>query len=116
VKQKPYIEMKDSAGRPDDEVAKESWQNHQARNDSVLVDLFQGQYKSTLVRLACFPTLCCFALCALRAVDSGRTKRTGRGRTRMGELPAFAACGRSEESVRNIMKATVRVQRIRTAI
>ncbi|XVF53187.1 hypothetical protein PTKIN_Ptkin05aG0080200 [Pterospermum kingtungense] len=49
VKQKPYIEMKDSDGRPDEEVAAESWKNHKARNDSVIVDICQGQYKSTLV-------------------------------------------------------------------
>ncbi|XP_022722128.1 ubiquitin carboxyl-terminal hydrolase 9-like isoform X2 [Durio zibethinus] len=50
VKQKPYIEMKDSDGRPDEEVAAECWKNHKARNDSVIVD---GQYKSTLVCPVC---------------------------------------------------------------
>ncbi|CAH2035036.1 unnamed protein product [Thlaspi arvense] len=49
VKQKPYIEAKDSDGRPDDEVAEEKWNYHKARNDSVIVDVCQGQYKSTLV-------------------------------------------------------------------
>ncbi|AEE31532.1 ubiquitin-specific protease 11 [Arabidopsis thaliana] len=49
VKRKPYIEAKDSDGRPDDEVAEEKWKYHKARNDSVIVDVFQGQYKSTLV-------------------------------------------------------------------
>ncbi|KAL5766085.1 hypothetical protein ACOSP7_016702 [Xanthoceras sorbifolium] len=49
VKRKPYIEMKDSDGRPDEEVANECWKNHKARNDSLIVDTFQGQYKSTLV-------------------------------------------------------------------
>ncbi|XWS50184.1 hypothetical protein CRYUN_Cryun12cG0067200 [Craigia yunnanensis] len=53
VKQKPYIEMKDSDGRPDEEVAAESWKNHKARNDSVIVDVCQGQYKSTLVCPVC---------------------------------------------------------------
>ncbi|GKV04041.1 hypothetical protein SLEP1_g16256 [Rubroshorea leprosula] len=53
VKQKPYIEMKDSDGRPDEEVAAECWRNHKARNDSVIVDICQGQYKSTLVCPAC---------------------------------------------------------------
>ncbi|KAE8662005.1 Ubiquitin carboxyl-terminal hydrolase 10 [Hibiscus syriacus] len=46
VKQKPYIERKDSDGRPDEEVAAECWKNHKARNDS-------GQYKSTLVCPVC---------------------------------------------------------------
>ncbi|KAG4171926.1 hypothetical protein ERO13_A12G241400v2 [Gossypium hirsutum] len=41
VKQKPYIEMKDSDGRPDEEVAAECWKNH------------KGQYKSTLVCPVC---------------------------------------------------------------
>lgn len=53
VKQKPYIEMKDSGGRPDEEVANECWKNHKARNDSLIVDVFQGQYKSTLVCPVC---------------------------------------------------------------
>ncbi|KAI5445257.1 variant 6, Ubiquitin carboxyl-terminal hydrolase 9 [Lathyrus oleraceus] len=38
VKQKPYIEMKDSDNRPDEEVAYECWKNHMARNDSLIVD------------------------------------------------------------------------------
>ncbi|KAF5734940.1 Ubiquitin carboxyl-terminal hydrolase 10 [Tripterygium wilfordii] len=53
VKQKPYIEMKDSDGRFDEEVADECWRNHKARNDSVIVDVCQGQYKSTLVCPVC---------------------------------------------------------------
>ncbi|XP_021647323.2 ubiquitin carboxyl-terminal hydrolase 10 isoform X5 [Hevea brasiliensis] len=53
VKQKPYIEMKDWGGRPDEEVADECWRNHKARNDSIIVDVCQGQYKSTLVCPVC---------------------------------------------------------------
>ncbi|KAL6988146.1 ubiquitinyl hydrolase 1 [Sarracenia purpurea var. burkii] len=49
VKCKPYIETKDAEGCPDEEVADEHWQNHLARNDSIIVDLCQGQYRSTLV-------------------------------------------------------------------
>lgn len=49
VKCKPYSEAKDSDGRPDEEVADEYWGNHIARNDSIIVDICQGQYKSTLV-------------------------------------------------------------------
>uniref|UniRef100_A0A0E0MPQ3 Ubiquitin carboxyl-terminal hydrolase n=1 Tax=Oryza punctata TaxID=4537 RepID=A0A0E0MPQ3_ORYPU len=49
VKCKPYSEAKDSDGRPDEEVADEYWGNHLARNDSIIVDICQGQYKSTLV-------------------------------------------------------------------
>lgn len=53
VKQKPYIETKDSDGRPDEEVAGEYWRYHKARNDSIIVDVCQGQYKSTLVCPVC---------------------------------------------------------------
>ncbi|KAL5726749.1 ubiquitinyl hydrolase 1 [Ranunculus cassubicifolius] len=53
VKLKPYIELKDANGRPDDEVANECWEIHKARNDSVIVDVCQGQYKSTLVCPVC---------------------------------------------------------------
>ncbi|WVZ91328.1 hypothetical protein U9M48_037516 [Paspalum notatum var. saurae] len=53
VKCKPYSEAKDSDGRPDEEVADEYWGNHLARNDSIIVDICQGQYKSTLVCPTC---------------------------------------------------------------
>nr|XP_043638902.1 ubiquitin carboxyl-terminal hydrolase 9-like [Erigeron canadensis] len=53
VKQKPYFETKDSDGRPDEEVANEFWRYHKARNDSIVVDVCQGQYKSTLVCPVC---------------------------------------------------------------
>ncbi|XP_035842496.1 ubiquitin carboxyl-terminal hydrolase 9 isoform X2 [Helianthus annuus] len=53
VKQKPYIETKDYDGRPDEEVASEFWRYHKARNDSIVVDVCQGQYKSTLVCPVC---------------------------------------------------------------
>ncbi|KAL1556425.1 ubiquitinyl hydrolase 1 [Salvia divinorum] len=53
VKQKPYIEAKDYDGQPDDIVADEFWKYHKARNDSVIVDICQGQYKSTLVCPVC---------------------------------------------------------------
>ncbi|ORX68773.1 UCH-domain-containing protein [Linderina pennispora] len=50
---KPYIEVPDANGRPDAEVAGEQWEIYKKRNDSVVVDLFQGQYKSTLVCPKC---------------------------------------------------------------
>ncbi|XP_057457577.1 ubiquitin carboxyl-terminal hydrolase 8 isoform X2 [Lotus japonicus] len=53
VKCKPYAEAKDGDDRPDEEVADEYWHNHLARNDSVIVDVCQGQYKSTLVCPVC---------------------------------------------------------------
>ncbi|XP_078151935.1 ubiquitin carboxyl-terminal hydrolase 9-like [Carex rostrata] len=53
VKKKPYIEIGDSDGRPDELFAEECWRNHKARNDSIIVDVCQGQYKSTLVCPLC---------------------------------------------------------------
>ncbi|XP_020226507.1 ubiquitin carboxyl-terminal hydrolase 8 isoform X2 [Cajanus cajan] len=53
VKRKPYHEVKDADGRPDEEVAEEYWRNHLARNDSIIVDLCQGQFRSTLVCPIC---------------------------------------------------------------
>lgn len=53
VKCKPYVEAKDSDDRPDEQVADEYWRNHLARNDSIIVDVCQGQYRSTLVCPVC---------------------------------------------------------------
>ncbi|XP_058093308.1 ubiquitin carboxyl-terminal hydrolase 5 isoform X1 [Magnolia sinica] len=53
VKDKPYIKSRDADGRSDEEVADEYWANHIARNDSIIVDVCQGQYKSTLVCPVC---------------------------------------------------------------
>lgn len=41
VKSKPYLQVKDEDDRPDEEIADEHWRNYLARNDSVIVDLFQ---------------------------------------------------------------------------
>ncbi|KAJ2718688.1 hypothetical protein GGI07_005642 [Coemansia sp. Benny D115] len=53
IKQKPYTEVPDADGRPDAEVAAEQWDLHLKRNDSVIVDMFQGQFRSTLVCPEC---------------------------------------------------------------
>ncbi|KAL1924566.1 uncharacterized protein VTP21DRAFT_4220 [Calcarisporiella thermophila] len=54
IRKKPYIEIPDwPEGTPDEEIASKSWAFHKARNDSIIVDLFQGQYKSTLVCPEC---------------------------------------------------------------
>ena len=46
VSKKPYIEMKDSNGRPDAVVAAEFWNALVQRDDSIFVKLFYGQLKS----------------------------------------------------------------------
>lgn len=53
---KPYIEAPDwNGGGPDEMVrfAAKQWDIYKARNDSIIVDLFQGQYRSTLVCPVC---------------------------------------------------------------
>uniref|UniRef100_A0A674NCU3 ubiquitinyl hydrolase 1 n=1 Tax=Takifugu rubripes TaxID=31033 RepID=A0A674NCU3_TAKRU len=53
IQNKPYTETVDSDGRLDEVVADEAWQRHKMRNDSFIVDLFQGQFKSKLVCPMC---------------------------------------------------------------
>ncbi len=73
IKKKPYLELKDSDGRPDEvittammvttslnsmlislqEVAAEAWDMYKKRNDSVILDLFHGLLKSTVVCPEC---------------------------------------------------------------
>lgn len=45
---KPVVQEVDCKGRPDELVAEESWENHLKRNDSIIVDLFHGQFKSKI--------------------------------------------------------------------
>merc|ERR1719210_1420236 len=53
VKQKPYVEMSDGDGKPDSVVAMEAWANYKKRNDSVILDIFHGLLKSTVVCPEC---------------------------------------------------------------
>ena len=55
VDKKPYVEDVDCDGKAGKEelVAAESWRNYLLRNKSIIVDLFQGQLRSTLVCLHC---------------------------------------------------------------
>ncbi|ETO06801.1 ubiquitin specific peptidase 15 [Reticulomyxa filosa] len=46
--EKPYVPIEDSNGRPDETVAKEHWECHMQREQSVIVNLCEGQYKNTL--------------------------------------------------------------------
>lgn len=61
VERKPYIEAKDADGRPDDLVAQEYWDNHKARNDSIIVDTCQVGGSSDL------PSLLWASPCLFRA-------------------------------------------------
>ena len=46
---KPATIQEEANGRPDLEVAQRSWRLHLMRNQSVVVDLFQGQLKVQLL-------------------------------------------------------------------
>ena len=48
--QKPYIELESKKkGESDEECARRFWESNLKRNDSIITDLFCGQYKSTIV-------------------------------------------------------------------
>lgn len=56
VLKKPYVEKPDWEGGGDLQLmqfARKNWEGYMLRNDSVIVDLFQGQYKSTLICPEC---------------------------------------------------------------
>ena len=48
VKDKPLLPVLESNGTDDVRASKESWINHLKRNQSIIVDLMHGLYKSTL--------------------------------------------------------------------
>ncbi|GAB66901.1 ubiquitin carboxyl-terminal hydrolase 2 [Plasmodium cynomolgi strain B] len=50
IQKKPYYEEKLQGGldKPDIDVAEASWNRHKEINNSIIVDLFQGQYRSRL--------------------------------------------------------------------
>jgi hypothetical protein len=53
IKVKPYGEPVESAGRPDDVVAAESWVRYRSRNDSEIVDRLFGQLRSHVTCSSC---------------------------------------------------------------
>eukprot|EP00299_Pterocystis_sp_00344_P011721 c5515_g1_i1.p1 GENE.c5515_g1_i1~~c5515_g1_i1.p1 ORF type:complete len:902 (+),score=242.29 c5515_g1_i1:293-2707(+) len=48
VKVKPYISLPDDMTMSDEEAATLTWDTHTKRNQSVVMDIFQGQFKSTV--------------------------------------------------------------------
>lgn len=48
VKKKPLVPVLESEGNNDLEASRESWKNHLKRNQSVIVDMMHGLYKSTV--------------------------------------------------------------------
>ena len=55
VKVKPYVEQVEDDKKSEEEVAQEAWDYHLSRNNSIIVDLFHGMYKS---RLRCADRAC----------------------------------------------------------
>uniref|UniRef100_UPI00358F3F17 ubiquitin carboxyl-terminal hydrolase 15-like isoform X2 n=1 Tax=Myxine glutinosa TaxID=7769 RepID=UPI00358F3F17 len=53
IRNKPYVELHDHGDRADEDVAKEAWTRHCLRNNSIIVDIFHGLFKSTLVCPIC---------------------------------------------------------------
>jgi ubiquitin C-terminal hydrolase len=45
---KPYVEIDEKPNQPEEEVAQEAWHKHLVRNESIITDLFHGQFKSTV--------------------------------------------------------------------
>ena len=50
---KPYVPDTDQDGKNEEEVAEESWNKHLLRNESIITDLFHGQFKSTVCCQIC---------------------------------------------------------------
>ena len=54
IKQKPYFEIQEKQDNESEEDASERWwQNHLKRENSIIVDLFHGQFKSEIKCLSC---------------------------------------------------------------
>lgn len=48
IKEKPLVNAIEADGKPDNIVSKLNWEAHSMRNQSKIIDLFYGQYKSTI--------------------------------------------------------------------
>lgn len=53
IPKKPYIEDPDYDGSNDEQAAIDAWKNYLRRDKSLIVDVFQGQLRSSLQCLAC---------------------------------------------------------------
>ncbi|XP_035668964.1 ubiquitin carboxyl-terminal hydrolase 8-like [Branchiostoma floridae] len=77
VKNREYIQDEDMSHLPDVTLAERAWQNHKRLNQSIIVELFQGQFKSTLECLRCKKTSTtfeAFMYLSLPIPSSGRCK------------------------------------------
>ena len=72
-----YIEEPDYAKMPDGQASSISWDNHKRFNRSIIVELFQGQFKSTVRCLTCqhkSVKFDAFTFLTLPIPSSGRTQ------------------------------------------
>ena len=53
ILKKPYVEAPDGKEMSDEELAAAAWSRHKLRNDSAIVDVFQGLFKSALTCNIC---------------------------------------------------------------
>lgn len=53
VRKKPYVDLSTVDGLPEAQAADESWRLHKLRSDSIVVDLFQGQFRSHVLCPRC---------------------------------------------------------------
>lgn len=63
VKNRPQIPEQDNDHLPDHEAARIAWQNHKLLHRSIIVELFQGQLKSTLMCRTCGKKSVTFQAC-----------------------------------------------------
>lgn len=45
---KPYVDLPDIPYQDEESAAREAWNRHLFRNESIITDLFHGQFKSTV--------------------------------------------------------------------
>ena len=50
---KPYVSMDERPNQSEGDAARESWNKHLLRNESIITDLFHGQFKSTVCCSQC---------------------------------------------------------------
>ena len=50
---KPYIDTSETEGQSEEEAASDAWNKHLLRNESIITDLFHGQFKSTVCCSRC---------------------------------------------------------------
>lgn len=75
---KPYVEDNEKEVQEEEERAKEAWHKHLLRNESIITDLFHGQFKSTVNCNKCSRTSITFdpMMTMLLPIPSKRTEFT----------------------------------------